>query len=60
MLPRKTWGVIIDWRRRKKHHVLIKDFNRFMYDHSLKRRRKHFRRFCLHAFIKEINFKASY
>ena len=26
----------------KKHFVLIKDFNRFMYDHSLHRGRKHF------------------
>ena len=26
----------------KKNNVLIKDFNRFMYDHSLLRGRKHF------------------
>ena len=37
----------------RKHHVLIKDFNKFMYDYSLYRRRKHFCRYCLHAFITE-------
>ena len=26
----------------KKHYVLIKDFNTFMYDHTLHRERKHF------------------
>ena len=30
---------------------LIKDFNTFMYDHSLHRGRKHFCRYCFHAFI---------
>ena len=38
---------------RKKHYVLINHFNRFMYDHSLHRGRKHFCRYCLHAFITE-------
>ena len=33
----------------KKHYVLINDFYRFIYDHSL----KHFCRYCLHAFIRE-------
>ena len=37
----------------KKHYVFIKDFNTFMYDHSLHRGRKHLYRYCLHAFIKE-------
>ena len=37
----------------KKHYVLINDFNRFMYDHLLHRRRKHICRYCLHAFIIE-------
>ena len=37
----------------EKHYVLIKDFNKFMYDHSLNCRRKHFCRYCLHAFITE-------
>ena len=37
----------------EKHYVLIKDFNKFMYDHSLHCGRKHFCRYCLHAFITE-------
>ena len=35
----------------KRHYVLIKDFNYFMCDHSLHYGRKHFCRYCLHAFI---------
>ena len=38
-------------RRRKKHYVLIKDFNRFTYDHSLQPERKHFCRYSLHPFF---------
>ena len=34
----------------KKHYVLIKDFNAFMYDHVLHRGRKYFCRYCLQAF----------
>ena len=34
----------------KKHYVLIKDFNTFMYDHTLHCGRKHFCRYCLQAF----------
>ena len=37
----------------KRHYVLIKDFNAFMYDHSLHRGRKHFCRYCLQAFSTE-------
>ena len=44
---------IADRRRIKKHYVLIKDFNSFMYDRSLHRGRKHFCHYCLHAFITE-------
>ena len=36
-----------------KYYVLIKDFNIFMYDHSLHCGRKHFCSYCLHAFITE-------
>ena len=36
-----------------KHYVFIKGFNIFMYDHSLHRGKKHFCRYCLHAFIPE-------
>ena len=50
---KKTCRLTIDSRSRKKHYVLVKDFNRFMYDHSLHRERKHFCRYCLHAFITE-------
>ena len=31
----------------KKHYVLIKDFNRFMYEYTLHRGRKYFCRYCL-------------
>ena len=33
--------------------MLIIDFNRFMYEHTLNQRRKHFCRYCLYAFITE-------
>ena len=33
----------------KRHYVLIKDCNTFMYDHTLHRGRKHFCRYCLQA-----------
>ena len=38
----------------KKHYVLIKDFNTFMYEHTLHRGRKHFCRYWLHVFVTEI------
>ena len=37
----------------KQHYVLTNDFNRFMCDHSLHRRRKDFCRYCFYAFITE-------
>ena len=41
-------------RRRKKHYVLIKDFNRFMHDHLLDGGRNFFFcRYCLRTFITE-------
>ena len=43
MLWRKTCSLIIDRKRGEKHYVLIKYFNTVMYDHSLHRRRKHFK-----------------
>ena len=41
-----------------RHYVLIKDFNSFMYYHTLHRGRKHFFRYCLQAFRTEeiLNF----
>ena len=48
------------WRKKlltgeegKRHHVLIKDFNTFMCDHTLHRRRKHFCSSYLQAFSSE-------
>ena len=37
----------------KRHYVLIKYFNTFLYDHSIHRKRKHFCCYCLHAFNTE-------
>ena len=37
----------------KRHYALIKDFNTFMFDHTLHRWRKHFCRYCLQAFSSE-------
>ena len=37
----------------KRHYALIKDFNTFMFDHTLHRGRKHFCRYCLQAFSSE-------
>ena len=37
----------------KKHYVLIKDFNTFMYDQSKHKNRKHFCIFCLQCFSSE-------
>ena len=34
----------------KRHYVFIKDFNTFMYNHTLRRVRKHFCRYCLQSF----------
>ena len=34
----------------KRHYVLIKNFNTFMYDHTLHRGRKHFCCYCLQDF----------
>ena len=34
----------------KKHYVFIKDFNKFMYDHTLHHGKKYFCRYCLQAF----------
>ena len=37
----------------KKHYVLIKDFNAFMYNQSKHKDRKHFCMYCLHCFSSE-------
>ena len=38
---------------RKKHHVLIKDFDAFMYNQSKHKERKHFCMYCLQCFSSE-------
>ena len=51
---KKNVNLLLIWQR-KKHYVLIKYFNAFMYNHALHRGRKHFCRYCLQASsIKEI------
>ena len=37
-------------KKSKRHYVLIKDFDTFMYNHRLHRGRKHFPHYCLQAF----------
>ena len=37
----------------KKHYVLIKDFNGFMYNQSKHKERKHFCMYCLQCFLSE-------
>lgn len=41
----------------KKFYVLIKDFNKFMYDHTLHRRKKRFCCYYVKTFSKEKNIK---
>ena len=40
-------------REGEKKHYVIKDFNTFMYDHTLHCGRKYFCCYCLHAFVRE-------
>ena len=49
----KHVDLLLTGEGQKKHYVLIKDFNTFMYDHTLHHGRKHFCHYCLHAFITE-------
>ena len=44
-------------KERKRYYILIKDFNTFMYDHTLRRGRKLFGRCCLQVFRIEKIFK---
>ena len=37
----------------KGHYVTLKDFNTFMYDHTLHCQKKHFYHYCLQAFSTE-------
>ena len=49
---KKHVDLLLIGEEEKRHYVLIKDFNTFMYDHTLHRRRKHFCRYCLHVLLK--------
>ena len=53
MLQKKHVALLLIGEGENKYYVLINDFNRIMYDHSVHRGRKHFCRYCLHAFITE-------
>ena len=53
ILQKKHVDLLLIGEGEKKHYDLIKGSNRFMYDHSLHRGRKHFCRYCFHAFITE-------
>ena len=44
MMRKKIFWVNID-----RNYVLIKDFNTFMYDHTLHQGRKHLCQYCLQA-----------
>ena len=44
-------------KKSKRHHVLIKNFNTFMYNHTLHHGKKHFCRYCLQAFSTEETLK---
>ena len=43
---RAPWPIV-------EHYVFINDFNRFVYDYSIHRGRKHFFHYCFYAFITE-------
>ena len=53
VLWRKTCWFSLIGEEATIHHVLIKDFNTFMYDHTLHCGRKHFCCYCLQAFSTE-------
>ena len=50
---RRHVNLLLIKEKDKKYYVLIKDFNTFMYDHTLHRRRKDFCRYWLQAFSTE-------
>ena len=49
----KHVDLLLIGEERKRHYVFIKDFNTFIYDHTLHCGRKHFCRYCLQAFSTE-------
>ena len=48
-VKKKYADLLLIGEERKRHYVLIKDFDTFMYDHTL-----HFCRYCLQAFSIEV------
>ena len=46
-------NILLITKDEKKHYVLIKDFNRFMYNQSKHKERKHFCMYCLQCFKSE-------
>ena len=50
ILSKKHVYLLLTREYSKRYYVPIKDFNIFMFDHTLHRGRKHFYRYCLHAF----------
>ena len=50
---KKNVDLLLIRKEGKRHYVLIKDFNTFMYDHTLHRKRKRFCSYCLQAFSAE-------
>ena len=52
-MKKKYVDLLLIGEEDKRHYALIKDFNTFMYDHSLHRGKKHFCRYCLQPFKTE-------
>ena len=50
---KKHVGLLLIGEEGKRHYVLIKDFNTFMYDHTLHHEKKHFCCYSLQAFSTE-------
>ena len=49
----KTVDLLLIGKEGKKHYLLTKDFNTFIYDHTLHCGKKHLCRYCLQAFSTE-------
>ena len=47
-------NLLLITKRKDQHYVLIKDFNKFMYNQTKHTRRKHFCMHCLQCFKSEI------
>ena len=47
-------NLLLITKGKEQHDVLIKDFNKFMYNQTKRKERKHFCRYCLQCFKSEI------